>query len=339
MAEFEEAFSGKIESISLLRMIGAAGIALYHIGTFNSYIETPQAGVSLFFCISGFLMMYTTQKGGTKNFLVNRLIRIVPLYWLMTGATFAAMWLIPSVFSGGASITELIDSLFFIPYARGGLKTAVVVRPIVGPGWTLFYDLWFTVIFALCMRISERLKGLLVVAVCTAMLPLQWKFPMERPFLYMISMPWWLSFATGVLSFYLLKWLWNKKVPVYIRFIIGIVGLIALYLMFCLRLDMIRNAFLSLIVLTCTVVLFRKAKMPHTINLLGNVSFSFYLIHYYVVMVFGKIFDWKVISLKTCTGIVLAFLCSIWLAYVSYRLVEQMLCNWLKKKTSLMQLI
>lgn len=251
------------------------------------------------------------------------------------------MWLMPSVFSGGggASITELIDSLFFIPYARGGLKTAVVVRPIVGPGWTLFYDLWFTVVFALCMRISERLKGLLVVVVCTAMLPLQWKFPMERPFLYMISMPWWLSFATGVLSFYLLKWLWNKKVPGYIRFILGILGLIALYLMFCLRLDMIRNAFLSLVVLTCTVVLFRKAKMPHTINLLGDVSFSFYLIHYYVIMVFGKIFDWKVISLKTCTGIVLVFLCSIWLAYISYRLVEQMMGNWLKKTTSLMQLI
>lgn len=68
MAEFEEAFSGKIESISLLRMIGAAGIVLYHIGTFNSYIETPQAGVSLFFCISGFLMIILHKRAVQKTF-------------------------------------------------------------------------------------------------------------------------------------------------------------------------------------------------------------------------------------------------------------------------------
>lgn len=50
-------FEGQIECISILRVIGALGIALYHIGTFNNYIATPHAGVSLFFCISAFLMM------------------------------------------------------------------------------------------------------------------------------------------------------------------------------------------------------------------------------------------------------------------------------------------
>ena len=56
-------FEGQIECISILRVVGALGIALYHIGTFNDHIATLQAGVSLFFCISAFLMMYTTQKG------------------------------------------------------------------------------------------------------------------------------------------------------------------------------------------------------------------------------------------------------------------------------------
>ena len=48
-------FEGQIECISILRVVGALGIALYHIGTFNDHIATLQAGVSLVFCISAFL--------------------------------------------------------------------------------------------------------------------------------------------------------------------------------------------------------------------------------------------------------------------------------------------
>lgn len=43
--ENQKKFEGQIECISILRVIGALGIALYHIGTFNDYITTLQAGV------------------------------------------------------------------------------------------------------------------------------------------------------------------------------------------------------------------------------------------------------------------------------------------------------
>lgn len=95
-------------------------------------------GVSLFFTISGFLQMYTTQKK-QKHFLVKRLIRIVPLYWIMTIATFVAMLIMPGIALGEASFEEFLKSLFFIPYQRTAMKSADVVRPMVGPGWTLYY--------------------------------------------------------------------------------------------------------------------------------------------------------------------------------------------------------
>src|SRR5512146_2076335 len=46
-------------------------------------------GVDIFFVISGFIMIYTTadlfgQPGAMRTFLTRRIIRIVPLYWLMT---------------------------------------------------------------------------------------------------------------------------------------------------------------------------------------------------------------------------------------------------------------
>ena len=80
MTERRSAFSGRLECISILRIIGALGIALYHIGCFNEIIPTLQGGVHLFYCISGFLMMYTTQKKPKSSFVLKRLVRLIPLY-------------------------------------------------------------------------------------------------------------------------------------------------------------------------------------------------------------------------------------------------------------------
>lgn len=92
--------------------------------------KIPTGGVSLFFTISGFLQMYTTQKE-QKHFLVKRLIRIVPLYWIMTIATFVAMLIMPGIALGEANFEEFLKSLFFIPYQRTAMKSADVVRPMV----------------------------------------------------------------------------------------------------------------------------------------------------------------------------------------------------------------
>ena len=69
-------------------------------------------GVSLFFCISAFLMMYTTQKGVPEHYILKRLIRIVPLYWIMTVFTFAAMRIIPSISTGGGVRLNLSNRYF-----------------------------------------------------------------------------------------------------------------------------------------------------------------------------------------------------------------------------------
>ena len=105
MKGIDNKFSGKIECISILRIIGALGVALYHMGFLNGYVKSLQGGVSLFFTISGFLLMYTTQKK-QKYFLVKRFIRIVPLYWIMTIATFVAMNVFPSMALSEAGVIE-----------------------------------------------------------------------------------------------------------------------------------------------------------------------------------------------------------------------------------------
>jgi exopolysaccharide production protein ExoZ len=75
-----------------------------------------------------------------------RLIRIVPVYWLLT-ITLAAMVLIrPQLFRTTVlSGTYLIKSLLFIPYANPGQSGALV--PLLVPGWTLNFEMFFYLVF------------------------------------------------------------------------------------------------------------------------------------------------------------------------------------------------
>lgn len=325
-------FEGQIECISILRVVGALGIALYHIGTFNDHIATLQAGVSLFFCISAFLMMYTTQKGASSHYILKRLIRIVPLYWIMTAFTFAAMQVVPSISTGGTP--EFIKSLFFIPYVRHALKSADVVRPMVGPAWTLFYDVYFTFIFDLCMKISHKFRGILAAVACTMLLMIQYRFSPEHPFLFILAQPWWISFVVGIGVFYALRSVWNKNVTTRRQILLGVLAAIALVLMFLSDLNIYRNAVLSGVALFSLVLAFKKQAMPKAINHLGKISFSFYMIHYYVILIVGKVIDLKVLSVKSMFAIAIIMLSSVVLASIANYLIENKFSNFLKKKLS-----
>lgn len=43
-----------------------------------------EAGVDIFFIVSGCIMMITTRESTVSDFIARRIIRIVPLYWLFT---------------------------------------------------------------------------------------------------------------------------------------------------------------------------------------------------------------------------------------------------------------
>ena len=99
----------KIYSLELLRFIAASLIVFYH----NHLIGLGQLGVDIFFIISGFVMMYTTQDG-SRNFLLKRIIRIVPLYWFITIIIFLFYFISPGMFqSPDTNFEFFIKSLFF----------------------------------------------------------------------------------------------------------------------------------------------------------------------------------------------------------------------------------
>ena len=133
-------WGGQISQIQILRFFSALFVSFYHFGFLDplgrDYDIWLVNGVFIFYAISGFVIMLSTEKG-TSHFMTKRLIRLLPLYWFLTVATFLAMLIVPNVFPYKPTIVELFKSLFFIPYAHQSTSLTNAVFPIVSMGHTV----------------------------------------------------------------------------------------------------------------------------------------------------------------------------------------------------------
>ena len=169
-----------ITNIQVLRGVAALMVVLFHLvvklqpyGFDGSRVSFLQGGVDIFFVISGFIMVHVARERarGGGQFMVDRIIRIVPLYWLLSLAAY---------FVGAAATRpfgDLLRSLAFIPSG-----TAPLFNPLVDGGWTLNLEMYFYAIFAasLALARAEQHRFAIVVgslaAVCAAALWLPGRF-------------------------------------------------------------------------------------------------------------------------------------------------------------------
>ena len=88
----------KLTNIQFLRAFAALNVVLFHIlSTAHTYGYKPisleflagwgACGVDLFFVISGFIMVYiqSVKERSPTEFIVERILRVCPTYWLLTG--------------------------------------------------------------------------------------------------------------------------------------------------------------------------------------------------------------------------------------------------------------
>jgi exopolysaccharide production protein ExoZ len=169
----------KLAAIQILRAVAALLVAVSHAIlrraewaptdplTSQIAIHIGLLGVWIFFIISGFIMSYTyydnfALHGAADRFIASRIIRIVPIYWLATALEVA----LRLRHGAGLDAHKLICSLFFIPVAVEPGPMAAM-RPTLGVGWTLNYEMMFYAAFASVLLLSRR-KGLTVLIVLMA---------------------------------------------------------------------------------------------------------------------------------------------------------------------------
>ena len=124
-------------------------------------------GVTAFFVLSGLIMMrQSADLFGTPRgpfvFAYRRLVRIVPMYWIATlcyfFSTIRRNLLHP--------IKELLLSLFFLP---NFIHPVNRLEPVLGQGWTLNYEMFFYLLFALSLFLPRR-KGILFLLIAPEVL-------------------------------------------------------------------------------------------------------------------------------------------------------------------------
>jgi exopolysaccharide production protein ExoZ len=153
-----------IANLQVLRGLAALAVVFFHTGyTFNGGVYTQFQAVSVFFVISGFIMTFITRDGASQ-FLMQRLVRIVPLYWLCTLAPIVLLWLTGGTIWKDPSAENIAKSLLFVPY-RDAFGDVV---PQLGVGWTLNMEMYFYLIFALALVVSLRWGPLLACAALVA---------------------------------------------------------------------------------------------------------------------------------------------------------------------------
>ncbi|OYW45781.1 MAG: hypothetical protein B7Z08_06265 [Sphingomonadales bacterium 32-68-7] len=161
--------SVQLANLQVLRGIAAFLIVGYHLqpllnSTYGQDLHARFAviGVDIFFVLSGFVMFYSNRAFARDSvtFLVERFVRIVPLYWLATLAMIAFFLVgfqpVGLHYLSGRVVAEslaFIPSLF--PDGRHDL--------IVSVGWTLTYELFFYVAFALTFAMRSQIRSLIVL--------------------------------------------------------------------------------------------------------------------------------------------------------------------------------
>lgn len=171
-AQPPQAIPGQIQSVQALRAIAALFVVAFHATVLWHDKFAPDvtpwrngnAGVDLFFVISGFIMVVSSRRllgrpEGWHRFMILRLIRIVPMYWLVTAAKLAAMAAVPVlVLHTNTTAWNAVASFLFLP-ARDAVGT---IRPVLDVGWTLSFEMLFYVVFATALFFL--IEPLLVVA-------------------------------------------------------------------------------------------------------------------------------------------------------------------------------
>lgn len=156
-------------------------------------------GVDLFFMISGFIMVHTTWgKPVTPwQFISNRIRRIVPLYWTATLAMIGLALVLPSQFrSLRFDAVSVVKSLGFVPFYS--LSDPGVVFPVLKPGWTLNYEMFFYLLFALSMLLARRWRVPSMVALLGCLVGLGYLYAPTNAILSVYTGPKLIEFGFGM---------------------------------------------------------------------------------------------------------------------------------------------
>ncbi|WP_333602796.1 acyltransferase [Atlantibacter hermannii] len=357
----------KLGSLQVMRGIAALFVVMFHYngflitgsdfaGLYNSLFSKGIIGVDIFFVISGFIMIYTThhKKYGlvtAKTFLINRLFRILPVYYFGLITAFAVGGAM-SLFHYPEKMVNLVSAITFTVYRSDIAPHYIDDGGLYNIRWTLNYELYFYTAFAVCLCFRFRVIALLTWGLLAVVIvPMLGGFaptlgmhgyPWHNPWYGFLTNPIILEFLIGAFFAYLYIALkeWAKVQKVKLLFMLSSLIMIiyfavrlysgvlcAMYIPTTLAIGFLIFSLSMADALLCKYI-------PKSLEILGDISFSLYLLHSLVgIFIFKKLGKLYESDIYRILVVILALILSIVAAYYSHKYIEVKLVNFLKRKT------
>jgi exopolysaccharide production protein ExoZ len=317
----------KLQEIQILRAVAALAVVVVHVGIELRYwgkatigwTDVGSAGVDLFFVISGFIMIYIAwdrfgTRGAPLDFFTRRLIRIVPLYWLVTTGY---------VLINTYPASRIITSYLFVP----DLTANAANLPVILQGWTLNFEMLFYAVLAVALFLPRLAAMGCVSALMVAIV--------------LLGLPFYGS--TIILEFVLGMWIgfaYRRKlrVPAPARLMAIVVGAVAIGATIFLP---AQDRFVSLGIPAALIVAgatlgtpINDSRLVRALVLLGDASYALYLTHPLMTRLSATIMR-DVIGLNSfgqhALYFVVAFAFAIGLALLIYIFVERPITTTLQR--------
>jgi peptidoglycan/LPS O-acetylase OafA/YrhL len=279
----------KLSNIQMLRAVAALGVLLHHLLPHyhamggeaqwaNTIGKWGFVGVDIFFVISGYIMAYTTYSkprtfDTVKTFLRHRFSRIYLGYWPFFFAMAAIIW---TVYPSKWQHLDVWGSFW--------LTQPDMFKLVLPVSWTLTYELYFYVLFALTLLLPFRISTYLFGIAALLVIASTWYHvhfaPMMRDF---FTSPLLLEFFGGFFLFAL-----GKKIPphpiVFISLLLAVFACYAWGIVHDVRDGWMRVATygtgaLALVALAIFTERKERFRAPSFLVELGDASYTLYLSH------------------------------------------------------------
>jgi exopolysaccharide production protein ExoZ len=327
-----------LSNIQMLRAFAALNVILFHAiqnAGINHFISasptTPwqhwgASGVDIFFVISGFIMVYIQHANhySPKRFLMNRVARIIPLYWIVLLTLLFFHFVIPVAFR---------NTLFTLPWITTSFlmcaQFSIHAPPILSNGWTLEFEMLFYILFS-CALFTKSLSRAIPLSMILIAL-----FALISGFYFMIEF----IFGMIVGMIYL-----NKKPSLRVSAITFCIGVLS----YCLSTisgihDFSTDVILSYGICRALVwgmpaafIVFGLVNLPQyenrVLQRLGDASYSIYLFQFFAILPFYSILQHYHASQKyAAVYVILCFLLTSLLGYILYFKLEKNITQLAKK--------
>lgn len=325
---------GTVQSVQVMRAIAAMGVALYHT---NLILAQPEyggqanygwlagrgwLGVNFFFVLSGFIILMAHRRDvgrpvAAPRYFWRRFTRVFPIYWV-----FLTAYLIAAVAGIGHPDFNWHWSNLLSSYALAG-SIEMPSLPL-RVAWTLIYEVQFYALFA--VLIFSRSAGLLVLGAWALGIVF---VPEPKPVLLNL---WSICFICGMIAFWGSSRLDERFGPV-----MSVCGLLVVLVAGWHAGEHIDTAqdetgvFLALaagfaLLLAGVVLLGRRINQvpPGWLLLLGDASYSIYLVHSAALSVVGALYARYLLgSVPFPPVFALAFVVSILAGVAAHILIEK----------------